>query len=124
MPTARLTAAAVAVLMTVGCGGGNDNPAAPDGPTVTVTITSAGVSPKTQTIAPGTRITFQNNDGRSREMTSNPHPDQTDCPALNVGTIAPGQSRTSQPLNATRTCGFHDHSDPENVNVQGSVTVQ
>src|SRR5687767_9696154 len=122
---ARLLTATGVIMMAIACGGGgNDNPAAPDGPTATVTITSSGVSPKTQTVARGTRIVFQNNDVRSREMTSNPHPDHTDCPALNVGNIAAGQSRTSQALNTVRTCGFHDHNDPENINVQGSVTVQ
>ena len=65
------------------------------------------------TIAPGSRDMFVNDDSRPHNMTSDPHPEHNDCPELNtVGLLQPGQRRESGNLNATRTCGFHDHDDP------------
>src|SRR5687768_6584099 len=66
----------------------------------TVTITAAGVSPKEVTIAPGSRVTFVNNDSRSHDMQSDPHPAHSDCLALaDVGFLQPNQSRTSGNFN-------------------------
>jgi len=45
-----------------------------------VTITSSGVSPRSLTVTPGTQVTFVNNDSRSHNIASNPHPEHTDCP--------------------------------------------
>ena len=58
-------------------------------------------------------------------MASNPHPEHTDCTEINsVGFLNPGQSRQTGNLNTARTCGFHDHSNPDNTNLQGSIVVQ
>lgn len=94
-----------------GCGG--SSPSSPSAGSTTVTISSSGASPTTLTISPGTRILFVNTDNRSHNMTSDPHPEHSDCPELNaVGLLQPGQSRESGNLNTVRTCGFHDHDDP------------
>ena len=46
-------------------------------------------------------------------MTSDPHPEHTDCPELNqIGFLNTGQSRPSGNLNTARRCGIHDHSNP------------
>ncbi len=93
------------------CGGSTPSSPSPGG--TTVTISSSGVSPSTLTVSPGTRILFVNNDSRSHNMTSDPHPDHNDCPELNaVGFLQPGERRESGNLNTVRTCGFHDHDDP------------
>jgi plastocyanin len=93
------------------CGGNTPSSPSPGG--TTVTISSSGVSPSTLTVSPGTRILFVNNDSRSHNMTSDPHPDHNDCPELNaVGFLQPGERRESGNLNTVRTCGFHDHDDP------------
>ncbi len=115
------------------CGGGSS----PTGPSTgdtgsgggsasaTIAITSSGVSPSSLTVSPGTRVTFVNNDSRAHFMASNPHPDHTDCPELNqVGALQPGQSRTSGNLNTARTCGFHDHDNPENRSLQGAIVIR
>ena len=39
-----------------------------------------GVSPKNLVVGPGTQVTFVNNDSRNHEMTSDPHPEHTECP--------------------------------------------
>jgi plastocyanin len=93
--------------------------------TTTITITAAGVSPQRITVSPGSRVTFVNNDTRSHEMNSDPHPDHGDCPAINdVGFIQPGQSKTTGNLTTARTCGFHDHNLPTLTSLQGQIVIQ
>lgn len=97
----------------------------PPATVVVITITPDGASPSTLTIAPGTRIRFVNNDTLSHTMTSDPHPDHTQCPPLNqVGLLLPGQSRESDPLTTIRTCGFHDHNDSDNPRWTGTVQIK
>lgn len=108
------------------CGGGS--PAAPNpapGNPNTFTITSTGVSPRELTVGPGTRVLFVNNDSRRHDMSSDPHPEHSDCTELNaVGVLNPGQSRESGNLVAIRTCGFHDHDSPGSASLQGRVTIR
>jgi len=83
------------------------------------------VSPKSLTVAAGTRVTFVNNDNRSHDMESDPHPEHTDCPEINqVGFLAAGQTKLTGNLNTRRTCGFHDHDQSENRNLQGTIIIQ
>ena len=98
---------------------------APSGGT-TITISSAGVvSPKTLTVAAGTRVTFVNNNTRNHEMNSNPHPFHGDCPEIDqVGFLAPEQTKLTGNLNTRRTCGYHDHNQDSNQNLQGTITIQ
>ncbi len=98
---------------------------APGGGT-TITISAAGVvSPKALTVAAGTRVTFVNNNTRAHEMDSDPHPEHTDCPELNqVGFLSPGQTKQTGNLNTRRTCGYHDHNQNSNTNLQGTITIQ
>jgi plastocyanin len=104
--------------------GGSTTPSPPVVGT-TITITSSGVSPKNLQISPGTQVTFINNDSRNHEMDSDPHPEHTDCPAINqVGPIVPGQSKQTGNLNTVRSCGYHDHGNPENTGLQGRITIQ
>lgn len=121
-------------IMAAGCGGsgGTSSSSPTTAPTpaagsanATITITSAGVSPKTVTVPPGGRVTFVNNDTRSHQMYSDPHPEHTDCPEFDqVGFLSPGESRTTGNLNIVRTCGFHDHGDFENTSLRGTVVIQ
>lgn len=103
-----------------GNGGGGG---APNG--ATITITSAGVSPKSVTIAAGSSVTFINNDNQPHDMSSDPHPQHTDCPQMNgVGFIQPGQTKSTNAFGTARTCGFHDHNQPSTVSLQGSIVIQ
>lgn len=131
---------ALTLALTAACGGGGSSPTTPTGtgtpatttptpaPTTgdaTITITSAGVSPVALTVAPGTRVTFVNNDSRSHDMSSDPHPDHTNCPEINqAGFLNPGQSRQTGNLNTVRTCGFHDHDRPTDARLQGTITIR
>jgi plastocyanin len=123
--------AAAAFCAAVGCGGNGDStPTSPSGggggggSAATITITSAGVSPQSVTVSPGSRVTFVNNDSRSHDMASDPHPEHTDCPEINVGVLQIGQSRQTENLNTVRPCGFHDHDMPTNNSLRGTIRIQ
>lgn len=109
------------------CGSGGSTPApspTPTNPNV-ITIASGVASPKELTVAPGARVLFVNSDGRRHDMTSDPHPEHDECPAINqVGVLTPGQSRETGNLVTVRTCGFHDHEDPDNNNLKGRISVR
>jgi plastocyanin len=131
--TTSLAAALAAAFFAAGCGGsdstgpssgGNNGGGGGSTTTTTITLTSSGASPRDITVAVGSRVTFINNDSQPHDMDSNPHPEHTDCPALNVGFIAAGQQGVSQNLNTARTCGFHDHNQPSNTNFQGTIRIQ
>jgi plastocyanin len=82
------------------------------------------VSPKSVTVPAGTRVTFINNDRVPHDMESDPHPEHTDCPDINqVGFIVPGQTKLTGNLNVVRTCGFHDHNQPDVTRLQGSIVI-
>ena len=133
--TRRIYFMAVALVVAgVAAGCGDDDNGSPTSPstgggggstnTTTITLTSSGASPRDITVALGSRVTFVNNDSAPHDMDSNPHPEHTDCPALNIGFIAPGASGISQNLTTARVCGFHDHNQPTNTNLQGTIRIQ
>ena len=83
------------------------------------------MSPKTLTVSPGTRVLFTNNDTRGHNLTSDPHPEHSDCPEINqIGLLNSGQTRETGNLVTVRTCGFHDHDLPGNANLQGLITIR
>ena len=118
--------AIVTVGVSAGCGGsssGTNGPSTP--PAATISIGTTGASPRTVTVPRGSQVQFVNNDRTSHQMNSDPHPEHTDCPELNaVGFLNPNQSRQTGNLNTARTCGFHDHDNPANAALQGSIVVQ
>jgi len=123
--TNRLIVLSAGLLIVCGCGGSDSGSSPSPTPATTITITNGGVSPKTVTVPRGSQVQFMNSDSSVHDMASNPHPEHTDCTEINsVGFLNPGQSRQTGNLNTARTCGFHDHSNPDNTNLQGSIVVQ
>ena len=98
----------------------------PPGLTATITIGADGrVTPSSVTLARGGRVEFVNSHNRNHEMNSDPHPEHSDCPDLNqVGFLQPGQRKQTGNLNVARTCTFHDHGEPSNAGLKGSVVIQ
>ncbi len=130
-------ALAAAALTFAACGSGStgSSPSSPSSPstapsgavaTTTITITNNVASPKNIVVARGSQVTFVNNDTVSHNITSDPHPDHTDCPEINsVGFLSAGQQRQTGNMVTNRTvCGFHDHDLPNVAGLQGSITIQ
>jgi plastocyanin len=127
----RATLAALAVAagcaVNLSCGGGSSPPTEPTNPTLTntITITASGASPLNIQVAPGTRVLFRNNDSRSHNMSSDPHPEHSDCTEINqVGLLAAGQARETGNLNSVRTCRFHDHDLPDSASLSGTILIR
>ena len=94
------------------------------GATITIGANSA-VSPTQVTIATGQSVTFVNNDSRSHDMESDPHPAHTACPSIaNVGLLQPGQSKTTFGFANSGSCGYHDHNNADATSLQGRIVVQ
>jgi plastocyanin len=132
--TVKWLALASGLALAVNCGGSSTSPSPPPssggGGTgtigATITIGANGVlSPATVTIRSGDSVMFVNNHNRDHQMSSDPHPNHTDCPAINaLATLGVGQSRATNALSTTRTCGVHDHLEDTNNSLKGSIIVQ
>jgi plastocyanin len=118
-------AAALTFAAAGSCSKSSDTSPSPIVQTTTITITSVGVAPKNIQVAAGSRVLFVNNDTRAHNMNSDPHPEHTDCPQINqVGLLQAGESRETGSLVSPRKCGFHDHDNFADTDLQGSITIQ
>lgn len=118
------------VSLTAGCAGAvGDTPAAPT-PTsttppagsggggtgggaasLTITVSSTGISPQELTIPVGSKVTFTNVDTRPHDFSGGPDPSRPECPEIDVaGFVAAGQSRQTGTFTVARACQFHDHT--------------
>lgn len=117
-----------AVLVAGTCGGKDPSPGAPspvDSPHQ-MSISAAGVlTPAELVVPPGARVLFINNHPRRHHMSSDPHPEHGDCPAIDqLGVLTQGQRRETGNLVAIRTCGLHDHEDAGNPALRGRIIVR
>jgi plastocyanin len=87
---------------------------------VTLHYTASGFSPASVTVPAGHKLIVKNDSSATIQVDSDPHPQHTDNPQLNIGTISPGAS-SSVTLTRTGTWGIHNHLDPA---VRGTVVVQ
>ena len=109
----------------VGCSAKSGATGPSGSPAATITITTTGVSQASVTVPRGSQVQFTNNDRISHQVSSDPHPEHTDCPEINsVGFLATNQSRQTSNLNTARTCRFHDHDRPDDRSLQGSIIIQ
>jgi hypothetical protein len=122
--TASVLSAALA------CGGSSPSTSpsgacTPSGSPNTLVIMNNAICPQTIRVALGSQLTIVNQDSRTHEMTSDPHPEHTQCPELNqIGFLSTGGQRASGNLNTARTCGMHDHSDPDRASLKATITIQ
>jgi hypothetical protein len=109
-------------------GGGDPSPTPSPSPSSlgppTTTITAAGVDPQVlHTFNFQETVTFVNGDSRAHDIRSDPHPAHSDCAAMNLGTLMPGERReiAGPSLPRFTLCYFHDEGDPTNTPFRGVV---
>jgi hypothetical protein len=126
------TAAALTLAAALSCGGDDSGSStAPSGTCTpstnpaTLVVMNNAICPQAITIQRGGQLTVINQDSSSHDMTSDPHPAHTDCPELNqIGFLNSNQQRTSGNLNTARSCGMHDHSNPDRASMKATITIQ
>jgi len=127
MRLVRLATLSLPAAVAGACGGQSSTPSSPstDNPNQ-MTISAAGVlTPNQIVIAPGQRVLVINNHARNHQIASDPHPEHTDCPEINqVGVLAQGQRRETGNFVVVRTCGLHDHDDPDNAALKGRIIIR
>ena len=134
LPTWRYAAIAAGVAGLMACGDSSDGGGSPTTPSgsgpgpsgATITIGANGaVSPSQVSITTGQSVTFVNSTTRSHVIASDPHPAHTACPSINaVSTIAAGQTKLTDSFAGSGTCGFHDHNEPDNNALKGTITIR
>jgi plastocyanin len=128
-------AAAAGMAVMLACGGSPTGPSTGTGNSggggagtsgATVTMTANGVNPASVAVSVGQSVTFVNNDSRSHQIASDPHPTHGSCPQIEValGTIAAGETKLTNAFTTAKTCTYHDHLDPGNAAFQGSIRIQ
>ena len=96
----------------------------PSGAIITVGANGT-VSPSSVSITVGQSVTFVNNDTRGHELASDPHPAHTQCPSLNaLGVVGTNQPKLTNSFTGAGTCTFHDHNDPNNNGLKGTITIR
>jgi plastocyanin len=84
----------------------------------TITIQASGVSPTAVCVLPNGTVTFTNSDAVAHDIEST-----AACAELDLGSIAPQQSKTTLAFETAGTCTFHDQTNPSNASFQGTVAV-
>jgi plastocyanin len=99
--------------------------ATPGPSTYTVRLAASGPSPSALTIRVGDTVTFINSDTSSSYWpASDPHPVHTLCPGFDARRpLTPGDSY-SLTFTQARSCTYHDHLDPGNSALQGTIIVR
>ncbi len=116
--------AVLGLLWLAACGGGLPS-SAPDqaSPNLTLTLSSAGVTPKQSSVSSNGSVEVINGDSIAHQLASNPDPQQTECPELNGPVLQPGDQFTTIIDNRNGTCAFIDGLNPTDGNFQGTITV-
>src|SRR3990167_4711112 len=76
-----------------------------------ITYTDGGFSPAQVSVKAGDTVTFKNDSATSVQVNSAPHPTHTQFPEVNIGAIAPGESKSVK-LTTAGTKKYHNHLSP------------
>lgn len=114
-----------------GGGGGYDSGGSPTAPSggggasvPTITIRAGGVlDPQEIRINVGQQVRFVNEDTQAHHPQSNPHLQHTDCGEANVAVVNPGQSVTTTAFPQAKSCGYHDHMNPDTTRLHGTIRI-
>jgi len=86
----------------------------------TITYSKSGFSPATVTVKSGDTVAIKNATTEDMQLASNPHPVHTDDTDLNVGSVAPGQTKTFT-VTKKGSFGYHNHVDPSDT---GKIVIE
>ena len=84
-----------------------------------IIYTDSGFSPAQVNVKVGDTVTFENDSKASVQVNSAPHPSHTQFPEFNIGSIAPGESKSVK-LTTAGTKKYHNHL---NSSQSGSIVV-
>ncbi len=82
----------------------------------TITYSDDGYSPASLTVKSGATVTIKNTSSSSIQFDSDPHPAHTANQELNVGSVAPGESKTFTPT-TKGSHAYHNHFDSSQTGV-------
>lgn len=85
-----------------------------------VSMTRSGFEPSSLTIKSGDTVTFVNNDTRTRQPASDPHPSHTGLAGFDADDGVPAGGQYQFTFTRTGTFGYHDHLFSS---LKGTVTV-
>jgi plastocyanin len=92
--------------------------------TTTVKLTSTGLSPAILSIRVGDTVTLRNDSASVFWPASNPHPTHSDCPGFDaLRGLNKGESYTLT-FTKVQVCGYHNHLDPTNTTMRGTITIR
>lgn len=83
---------------------------------VTITYTEEAFIPDTVKVKSGGKVTVKNDSSSEIQFNSSPHPQHTDDPELNIGSIDPGSSKTFT-VTVTGSHSYHNHLFPNNTGI-------
>jgi len=86
----------------------------------TIVYTNSGFTPGTITVKAGEQIKVTNNSSSDLDFASDLHPTHTKQPELNIGVIAPGESKNFN-ISKTGSWDYHNH---DNASHTGTIVVQ
>lgn len=86
----------------------------------TIVYSDDGFGQKSLTVKAGSIVSIRNNSSRILQFDSDPHPQHTDNPELNIGNISPGHQR-SVTVTKTGSHGFHNHANDDHT---GTLVVE
>lgn len=76
-----------------------------------ITYGDSGFEPTSLTVKVNEQVSVVNNSSKTLQFDSDPHPEHTDNPELNVETVEPNQTKTFS-VSKTGIFGVHNHLNP------------
>jgi hypothetical protein len=88
-----------------------------------VHIGPSGLDPIELSAILGSCVAFVNEDTVAHDIRPDPHPAHSNCPALNVGLVAPGKTGVTLSINNWGVCGYHDEVAPDDERFKGHFVI-
>src|SRR5260221_9712454 len=73
-----------------------------------IAVSESGVAQPNVTVRFRQNVTLYSRDGALHKISSQPHPDHTHCPSLDVAEVTGAENRATAPFLTPGTCRYHD----------------